>query len=168
MTTVVLATSHGDITAELLTDQAPITVENFLAYVDAAFFDGTVFHRVIPGFMIQGGGLGPDLKQKSTRAPIQNEADNGLRNLRGTLAMARTSDVHSATAQFFINLADNGFLDHGTRDFGYAVFGRVTEGMEVVDAIAAVKTGRRGAHADVPVESVVIRTVRRQTRTARG
>jgi cyclophilin family peptidyl-prolyl cis-trans isomerase len=136
-------------------------VENFLTYVDAGFFDGTVFHRVIPGFMVQGGGMDAELRQKATRAPIANEAGNGLKNTRGTLAMARTSDVNSATAQFFINLADNAFLDHGARDFGYAVFGRVTQGMEVVDAIAKVKTGRKGHHDDVPVQPVLLSQVRR-------
>jgi cyclophilin family peptidyl-prolyl cis-trans isomerase len=158
---VALHTSHGDVTIELYLKDAPITVENFLAYVDSGHFNGTVFHRVIPGFMIQGGGMDADLHQKSTRKPIQNEADNGLRNRRGTLAMARTSDIHSATAQFFINLKDNAFLDHGGRDFGYAVFGRVTAGMDVVDAIAAVRTGRRGHHDDVPIEPVVIREAKR-------
>jgi peptidyl-prolyl cis-trans isomerase A (cyclophilin A) len=158
---VALGTSLGDVTIELFADRAPATVENFLAYVDAGFYDETVFHRVIPGFMVQGGGLTADLRQKPTRPAIKNEADNGVKNGRGTLAMARTSDVHSATSQFFINLADNAFLDHGARDFGYAVFGRVTDGMAVVDAIAKVRTGRRGAHADVPVEPVVIRGVQR-------
>lgn len=159
--TVTIATSHGDLTIELFAAEAPTTVENFLAYVDAGFYDGTVFHRVIPGFMIQGGGMDADLKAKATRAPIRNEADNGLKNGRGTLAMARTSDVNSATAQFFINLKDNTFLDHGARDFGYAVFGKITAGMDVVDAIAAVKTGRKGHHDDVPVEPVTIRQARR-------
>jgi peptidyl-prolyl cis-trans isomerase A (cyclophilin A) len=154
--TVRFATSLGDITAELLAAQAPRTVENFLAYVDAGFYENTVFHRVIPRFMIQGGGMAADLKAKPTRAPIRNEADNGLKNTRGTLAMARTSDIHSATAQFFVNLVDNAFLDHGSRDFGYAVFGRVTSGMDVVDAIAGVKTRRQGFHDDVPAEPVVI------------
>jgi cyclophilin family peptidyl-prolyl cis-trans isomerase len=158
---VVLTTSHGDLTVELFPQESPITVENFLAYVDAGFFDNTVFHRVIAGFMIQGGGMDADLRQKPTRAPIKNEADNGLKNTRGTLAMARTSDVNSATAQFFINLADNAFLDHGGRDFGYAVFGRVTAGMDVVDAIAKVKTGRKGHHDDVPLEPVTVVRARR-------
>ncbi len=159
---VAIETSHGTITAELFADRAPGSVENFLAYVEAGHYADTVFHRVIPNFMIQGGGLSADLSPKPTRKPIRNEADNGLKNARGTLAMARTSEIHSATSQFFVNLADNAFLDHGSRDFGYAVFGRVTAGMEVVDAIAGVKTGRRGAHADTPVEPVVIRSVRRQ------
>jgi peptidyl-prolyl cis-trans isomerase A (cyclophilin A) len=159
--TVVLATSHGDITVELFADKAPITVENFLSYVDAGFFAETIFHRVIPGFMIQGGGFSADMRQKPTRAPIKNEANNGVKNVRGTLAMARTSDINSATAQFFINLKDNGFLDHGGRDFGYAVFGRVTTGMDVVDKIAAVKTGQHGPHADVPVQPVVMKGAKR-------
>lgn len=159
--TVSLTTSHGDVTIELFAKESPITVENFLAYLDAGFFDGTVFHRVIPGFMVQGGGMDAELRQKATRAPITNEAGNGLKNTRGTLAMARTSDVNSATAQFFINLADNAFLDHGARDFGYAVFGRVTKGMEVVDAIAKVKTGRKGHHDDVPIQPVMLTQVRR-------
>ena len=153
---ITITTSHGDITIELFTDEAPVSVENFLAYVDAGHFDGTIFHRVIPNFMIQGGGFDADMKQKSTRDPIKNEADNGLKNERGTLAMARTSDVHSATSQFFINLNDNAFLDNGDRDFGYAVFARVTEGMDVVDKIAAVATGNSGGHSDVPVEAVVL------------
>jgi cyclophilin family peptidyl-prolyl cis-trans isomerase len=159
--TVVLATSLGSITVELLADRAPVTVQNFLAYADAAFYDGTIFHRVIAGFMVQGGGFTPDMKQKATQPPIKNEADNGVKNARGSLAMARTSDINSATAQFFINLADNGFLDHGSRDFGYAVFGRVTAGMDVVDAIAGVKTGRKGPHGDVPLAPVVIERVAR-------
>jgi cyclophilin family peptidyl-prolyl cis-trans isomerase len=159
--TVALSTSKGDLTIELFAQEAPVTVQNFLQYVDDGFFDGTVFHRVIPGFMIQGGGMDAEMRQKSTRAPIANEAKNGLKNARGTLAMARTSDVNSATAQFFINLTDNAFLDHGTRDFGYAVFGRVTAGMDVVDAIAKVKTGRKGPHDDVPVEPVTIQKARR-------
>lgn len=154
--TVVMTTSHGDITIELDAEKAPITVENFLAYVDEGFFDETIFHRVIPGFMVQGGGMTEDMIQKKGHAPIKNEADNDLKNLRGTLAMARTADVNSATSQFFINLKDNAFLDHGSRDFGYAVFGRVIEGMDVVDAIAAVQTGNRGMHQDVPVEPVTI------------
>ena len=159
---ITITTSHGDITIELFTDEAPISVENFLAYVDAGHFDGTIFHRVIPNFMIQGGGFDVDMNQKSARDPIKNEADNGLKNERGTLAMARTSDINSATSQFFINLNDNAFLDNGERDFGYAVFARVTEGMDVVDKIAAVATGNSGGHSDVPVEAVVVeRAVRR-------
>ena len=156
---VTLHTTLGDITIEFFPDQAPTTVQNFLQYVEDGFFDGTIFHRVIPGFMVQGGGFAADMRQKPTRDPIANEADNGLKNTRGTLAMARTSDVNSATAQFFINLSDNPFLDHGARDFGYAVFGRVSEGMDVVDAIARVKTGSHGGHQDVPVEPITVERV---------
>ncbi|HTQ36129.1 MAG TPA: peptidylprolyl isomerase [Steroidobacteraceae bacterium] len=155
-------TSLGDFTLELDADKAPITVANFLEYVDDGFFDGLVFHRVIPGFMIQGGGFTPDMKQKKTGAPIRNEAKNGLKNARGTIAMARTGVVDSATAQFFINLVDNGFLDHaGPANFGYAVFGRVVEGMDTIDSIAKERTGRRAGHDDVPVNDVVIRSARR-------
>jgi peptidyl-prolyl cis-trans isomerase A (cyclophilin A) len=142
-------TTLGDITIELFDKDAPISAKNFLEYVEAGHFDDTVFHRVIPGFMVQGGGMTEDMRQKPTRAPIKNEASNGLKNRRGTLSMARTSDPHSATSQFFINLVDNAFLDPG-RDAGYAVFGCVTEGMKVVDEMAKVKTGRHGGHADVP------------------
>jgi len=152
----------GDIVIELDADKAPESVENFLAYVDAGFYDGTVFHRVIPGFMIQCGGMTADMKRKSCREPIRNEAANGLKNVRGSVAMARTSDINSATSQFFVNLADNAFLDHGKRDFGYAVFGRVAEGMDVVDKIAAVETGSVGGHGDVPLKAVVIRSARRR------
>ncbi len=159
---ITFSTSHGDITIELFADEAPVTVENFLAYVDAGHFDGTIFHRVIPGFMIQGGGFDADMNQKPTRDPIKNEADNGLKNERGTLSMARTSDVNSATCQFFINVNDNDVLDHGERDFGYAVFARVTEGMDVVDKIVAVPTGNRGGHSDVPVEPVVVEKAARK------
>jgi len=158
---VVLSTSHGDITVELYEDEAPVTVENFLQYVDDGFFDGTIFHRVIPDFMIQGGGFEVDMSQKPTRAAIKNEADNGRKNERGTLAMARTQDINSATAQFFINVADNAFLDHGARDFGYAVFGRVTDGMDVVDQIASAKRGNKGGHTDVPVEPILITSAKR-------
>ncbi len=160
---VVMETTQGSITIELLQDAAPITVENFLQYANDGFFAGTVFHRVIPGFMIQGGGLTANLSEKATRPPIRNEADNGLSNARGTISMARTSVVDSATAQFFINTVDNArSLDHrGTspRDYGYAVFGRVTAGMDVVDAISGVSTGRQGPHQNVPVEPVVINSV---------
>lgn len=159
---VVFETNYGDITLEMFPDEAPVTVENFLQYVDEGFFDGTIFHRVIPGFVIQGGGFTEDMNQKETRAPIKNEADNGLKNSRGSLSMARTQQVNSATSQFFINLKDNAFLDHGTRDFGYAVFARVAEGMDVVDKIAAVSTGNRGMHQDVPVEPVIVEKARRQ------
>jgi cyclophilin family peptidyl-prolyl cis-trans isomerase len=129
--------------------------------VDEGFYDGTIFHRVIPGFMIQGGGFTEDMGHKSGHAPIRNEANNGLKNLRGTLAMARTNDLHSATSQFFVNLVDNDFLDHRTGNFGYAVFGRVVGGIEVVDKIAKLKTGRRHGHDDVPAESVLIKSARR-------
>ncbi len=162
ITLITFSTSFGDIAIELFPDKAPVTVENFLAYVDAGHFDGTIFHRVIPGFMIQGGGFDADMKQKPTRDPIKNEADNGLKNERGTLSMARTSGVDSATCQFFINVNDNDVLDHGERDFGYAVFARVTEGMGVVDKIVAVATGNRGGHSDVPVEPVVVEKAARK------
>jgi cyclophilin family peptidyl-prolyl cis-trans isomerase len=160
---VILQTNYGVITAELFPDKAPLSVENFLAYARAGHYDGTLFHRVIPNFMIQGGGFDTDFEQKPTREPIENEADNGLENLRGTLAMARTNDPHSATAQFFINVTDNSFLNHrGTqsgRTWGYAVFGRVVDGMDVVDAIRDVPTGRQGFHRDVPTEPVIIERV---------
>ena len=154
-------TSHGDFTVELYADEAPETVANFLAYVDAEFFDGTIFHRIVPGFVIQGGGLDVDFANRETRDPIRNEAKNGLKNLRGTLSMARTSAIDSATSQFFVNLADNAFLDHSARDFGYAVFGRVTDGMAVIDTIAKVPTGRRKGYQDAPLEDVVIKSARR-------
>ncbi len=158
---VILSTSHGDIKVELNADKAPITVKNFLSYVDDEYYDDTIFHRVIPDFMIQGGGFTEDMKQKDTKAQIKNEADNGLKNDRGTLAMARTQVKDSATSQFFINLKDNDFLNHGDRDFGYAVFAKVIDGMDVVDKIAKVKTGRKGGHGDVPAEAVVIKSIRR-------
>jgi len=158
---VVFSTTLGDIKIEFLPDQAPVTVENFLQYVDEDFFQGTIFHRVIPGFVIQGGGFTADMEQKPTREPIKNEADNGVLNSRGSLSMARTQVVDSATTQFFINLADNAFLDHGERDFGYAVFARVVEGMDVVDKIAAVQTADQGGHQNVPVEPVVVTAVTR-------
>jgi cyclophilin family peptidyl-prolyl cis-trans isomerase len=162
MSQVRFETSHGPFTIELLSKEAPLTVENFLAYVDAGFFDGTIFHRVIPGFMIQGGGFTPDMRQKSTNAPIKNEATNGLKNLRGTLSMARTSDINSATSQFFVNVADNDFLNHkNAANYGYAVFGRVTDGMAVIDKIVGVPTGSRGPHQDVPMEAVVIQSAKR-------
>lgn len=154
-------TSLGDFTIELFEKDAPISAQNFLDYVDAGHFDGTVFHRVIPGFVIQGGGMTADMKQKQTRKPIRNEADNGLKNRRGTLSMARTNDPHSATSQFFVNLVDNAFLDPGRGGAGYAVFGHVTEGMSVVDEIARVKTGKKGMHDDVPVEPVVVKSAKR-------
>ena len=153
---ITIKTSHGDISVELFEEQAPISCENFRQYVTDGHFNGTIFHRVIPNFMIQGGGMDADMKDKPTRDPIKNEADNGVKNERGTLAMARTGVVDSATSQFFINLRDNDFLNHGGRDFGYAVFGRVADGMDVVDAIAGVETGNRGGHQDVPVEAVTI------------
>jgi peptidyl-prolyl cis-trans isomerase A (cyclophilin A) len=154
-------TSHGGFTVQLFPKEAPVTVENFLKYVDDGHFDGTVFHRIVPGFVIQGGGLTADFGNKKTRTPIKNEANNGLKNGRGTLSMARTSDINSATSQFFVNLKDNAFLDHGPRDFGYAVFGKVTDGMEVIDKIAAVRTGTRKGYQDAPLEDVVITSARR-------
>lgn len=160
-TMVVIETSKGTIKVELDADKAPITVENFLTYADDGFFDGTIFHRVIDGFMIQGGGFEADMQQKKTRDQIKNEADNGLKNDRGTLAMARTAVVDSATGQFFINLKDNDFLNHGGRDFGYAVFGRVVEGMDVVDAISKVPTGQKSGQGDVPLEAVTLDSVKR-------
>jgi len=153
---ITIKTNHGDISVELFDDKAPITCENFRQYIRDGHFDSTIFHRVIPNFMIQGGGMDENLNAKPTRDPIKNEADNGESNARGTLAMARTGVVDSATSQFFINLKNNDFLNHGTRDFGYAVFGRVSDGMDVVDAIAAVPTGNRGGHQDVPTENVMI------------
>jgi cyclophilin family peptidyl-prolyl cis-trans isomerase len=150
-------TSLGTFTIELYDKEAPISVENFLRYVDDKHFDGTIFHRVIPGFVIQGGGLTADMSQKKTRQPIKNEATNGMKNERGSLSMARTNDINSATSQFFVNLKDNDFLDHkGSASYGYAVFGRVKDGMDVVDKIAAVKTGNRRGHQDVPVEDVTV------------
>ena len=157
-----IETSMGTITVELDDAKAPITVKNFIDYAQAGHYDGTIFHRVIDGFMIQGGGFTKDMNQKETRAPIKNEAANGLKNARGTLAMARTMVVDSATSQFFINLVDNEFLDYRGPDprmFGYAVFGKVTDGMEVVDRIAKVKTGFAGPHQNVPEEPVIIRKV---------
>ncbi len=157
-------TSMGNFILELDAENAPKTVENFLAYVDDEFFAGTVFHRVIDGFMIQGGGLSPELEQKSGRAPIENEADNGLKNKLGTVAMARTNDPHSATSQFFINVGDNDFLDHTAKNpmgWGYCVFGKVSEGMETVDAIRQVATGNQGMHQDVPKESILIEKAER-------
>ena len=157
--TVELHTNHGLIKIELDAEKAPASVENFLGYVRRGHYDGTVFHRVIKGFMVQGGGMTADMKQKPTAAPIQNEANNGLKNMKYTLAMARTNDPHSATAQFFINTVDNDFLNHTSptpQGWGYAVFGKVTEGMDVVDKIRAVRTGNRGFHQDVPLEDVII------------
>ena len=154
-----METNYGTVTIELDADKAPLTVENFKKHIADEFFDNTIFHRVIPNFMIQGGGFNPGMIQKQTLEAIENEADNGLGNDRGTLAMARTNDPHSATAQFFINLKDNAFLNHSGKNpqgWGYCVFGRVTDGMDVVDKIAAVATGNSGGHGDVPVEDVVI------------
>lgn len=159
---VLVKTSLGEITIALDEEKAPKTVANFLSYVDSGFYDGTVFHRVIPDFMIQGGGLTADLEKKPTREPVENEAKNGLKNVRGSIAMARTSAPHSATAQFFINHRDNENLDYPSFDgWGYAVFGQVTEGMDVVDAIAAVPTGTRAGRRDVPLEAVTIESVTR-------
>jgi peptidyl-prolyl cis-trans isomerase A (cyclophilin A) len=154
-------TTHGDITIELYDKEAPISAENFLKYVDDGFYDGAIFHRIVPGFVIQGGGLDADFGSKKTRAPIKNEATNGMKNERGTLSMARTNDINSATSQFFVNLKDNEFLDHKSGSYGYAVFGRVTEGMDVVDKIAAVKTGRHKGYDDAPLEEVMIVSARR-------
>ena len=159
---VLIETSKGNITVEVFPGQAPQSAGNFLNYVKTGFYDGLVFHRVIPGFMIQGGGMTADMAEKPKNAPIQNEADNGLKNLRGTLAMARTGEPHSASSQFFINVADNYFLNHRGKSFegwGYAVFGQVVDGMEVVDAIVAVPRGNRGPHGDVPIEPVVMTRV---------
>ncbi|MAS23891.1 MAG: peptidylprolyl isomerase A [Oceanospirillaceae bacterium] len=153
--TILMDTSAGDIELQLDRSKAPITVDNFLTYVESKHYDGTIFHRVIKDFMIQGGGFTPDMRQKATLPPIKNEADNGLKNLRGTISMARTRSVDSATSQFFINVKDNRFLDNGVRDFGYAVFGKVTKGMDVVDAIATTATGPR----DQPMEDIVINAV---------
>ena len=157
---ITIVTNHGDIVVELFEETAPISSANFRQYVEDGHFVDTVFHRVIPNFMIQGGGMTADMQSKSTRDPIENEAKNGESNKRGTLAMARTSDINSATSQFVITLSDTDFLDHGTRDFGYAVFGKVTDGMDVVDAIATVDTGTNAGHQDVPVDPVVIQEVR--------
>jgi cyclophilin family peptidyl-prolyl cis-trans isomerase len=158
-----MSTSFGDITIELFKERAPVSVENFLQYVKDGFYAGTIFHRVIPGFMIQGGGYTREMQEKPTREPIQNEATNGVRNTRGTIAMARKQALRSATAQFYINVADNDMLDHAgfsPATFGYAVFGRVLSGMDVVDKIVAVRTTRVGGMGDVPVEPVVITGVR--------
>ncbi|MEM7252126.1 MAG: peptidylprolyl isomerase [Pseudomonadota bacterium] len=154
-----LKTNHGDITVELDQENAPVTAENFLTYVKEGFYDGTLFHRVIPGFMVQGGGFGAGMSKKDTNAPITNEANNGVANNKGTLAMARTPDPHSASSQFFINVADNDFLNFRSETpdgWGYCVFGRVIDGIDVVDAIAQVATTGRGGHQDVPVDDVLI------------
>lgn len=163
--TVVMETTLGNVEIELNEAKAPITVANFLSYVDAKFYDGTIFHRVIPNFMVQGGGFTADMTQKSTKAPIKNEANNGLENRRGTIAMARTMIVDSATCQFFINTVDNGFLNFRSPDprgYGYAVFGSVVVGMDVVDKIAAVQTGFKNGMQDVPTTPVVIKSIRRK------
>ena len=159
---VLIETSKGNITVEVFANNAPKSTANFIGYVKSGFYDGLAFHRVIPGFMIQTGGMTPDMTEKPKRAPIQNEADNGLKNLRGTLAMARTGEPHSASSQFFINVTDNAFLNHRGKSFegwGYAVFGQVVDGMDVVDAIVAVPRGNRGPHGDVPVDPIVMKRV---------
>jgi cyclophilin family peptidyl-prolyl cis-trans isomerase len=154
-------TNLGDFTIEFFEKEAPLSVANFISYIDDEHFDGTIFHRVVPGFVIQGGGFTEDMTQKKTKTPVKNEADNGLKNSRGTLSMARTNDINSATSQFFVNLKDNDFLDHSRGNFGYAVFAKVTEGMDVIDKIAAVSTGRKKGFDDVPVEAVTMKSVRR-------
>lgn len=157
-----MSTSLGEITIELYPDAAPETVANFIEYTESEFYDGTIFHRVISGFVLQGGGLTPDMERKTTREPVMNESDNGLRNLRGTLSMARLPDPHSATSQFFINLSDNAHLDHqGGDEWGYAVFGKVVDGMDAVDKIAGVETITKAGHRDVPATPVVIEQARR-------
>lgn len=159
---ITLHTNYGDIAIELDHENAPKTAANFQQYAEDGYYDGTIFHRVIDGFMIQGGGMNPDMSEKETRDPIENEADNGLKNDRGTLAMARTMDPHSASAQFFINVKDNAFLNHTAKNeqgWGYCVFGKVTDGMDTVDKIKGVETGNAGFHQDVPKESVVIEKV---------
>ncbi|MTI12291.1 peptidylprolyl isomerase [Sansalvadorimonas verongulae] len=159
MAVVTLHTNYGDITLELDAEKAPKTVANFLEYVKSGHYSNTIFHRVINGFMIQGGGMAPGMEEKSTNAPIQNEADNGLKNATGTVAMARTMDPHSASAQFFINVADNDFLNHSSKTeqgWGYAVFGKVADGMDVVNKIKGVRTGSYGFHQDVPTEEVLV------------
>ncbi len=158
---IVMETSKGTIEIELDAAKAPISAANFVKYVKQGFYDGLIFHRVIPGFMVQGGGFTPDMQQKEPADKIQNEAKNGLKNVKGTLAMARTPDPHSASSQFFINLKDNSFLDYPGQDgWGYCVFGKVTKGMDVVDAMATVETGRKGPHGDVPVEPIVIKSAK--------
>ncbi|UZJ61675.1 peptidylprolyl isomerase [Pseudomonas sp. KU26590] len=158
---VVLTTSFGDVEIELNQDKAPVSTQNFLKYVDSNFYNNTIFHRVIPGFMAQGGGFTAQMQQKPTNDPIKNEADNGLHNVRGTVAMARTSDVNSATSQFFINVKDNAMLDHGTRDYGYAVFGKVVKGMDVVDQIVNAQAGNKGGMQNVPLDPILIKTAKR-------
>jgi peptidyl-prolyl cis-trans isomerase A (cyclophilin A) len=158
---ILFETTLGDFKIEFFEKEAPISVANFQKYIDAHYFDGTIFHRIVPGFVIQGGGFTEDMTQKKTEPPIKNEADNGLKNSRGSLSMARTNDINSATSQFFVNLKDNDFLDHSRGNFGYAVFAKVTEGMDVIDKIAAVETGRRKGFDDVPVEPVIMKSVRK-------
>jgi peptidyl-prolyl cis-trans isomerase A (cyclophilin A) len=157
---ILFETTLGDFKIEFFEKEAPLSVANFRKYIDGGFFNGTIFHRIVPGFVIQGGGFTEDMAQKKTEAPVKNEADNGLKNARGTLSMARTNDINSATSQFFVNLKDNDFLDHSRGNFGYAVFARVIEGMDVVDKIAAVETGRKRGFDDVPLEAVIMKTVR--------
>ncbi len=159
-THVLLTTSAGNIELELDNQKAPVSVKNFVDYVNNGFYNNTVFHRVIPGFMVQGGGFTADMNQKPTVAPIKNEADNGLRNTRGTISMARTADKDSATSQFFLNVADNAFLDHGQRDFGYAVFGKIVKGMDVVDKIAQAPTHDVGPYQNVPTKPIVIQSAK--------
>ena len=159
---ILMTTTLGPMTLELDPDNAPNTVENFLSYVSNGFYDGTIFHRVINDFMVQGGGFTADMEQKATQAPIDNEANNGLKNARGTIAMARTQDPHSATAQFFINVQDNDFLNHtgeNMQGWGYAVFGKITDGEDVLDKIRCVQTGSQAGHQDVPVEPIIIESV---------
>lgn len=158
---ILFETSLGDFKIEFFEKEAPLSVANFQKYIDDGFFDGTIFHRIVPGFVIQGGGFTEDMTQKKTQPPVKNEADNGLKNSRGSLSMARTNDINSATSQFFVNLKDNDFLDHSRGNFGYAVFARVVEGMDVVDKIAAVETGRRKGMDDVPLEAVIMKAVRK-------
>ena len=159
---VLFSTSLGDITIELFADKAPITVKNFLAYVDSGFYNGTIIHRVIPGFVIQGGGFASGMVKKETFPPIKNEADNGVKNSRGTLSMARTNDINSATSQFFVNLKDNPMLDNTPNNFGYAVFGKVVAGIEVVDKIAQVPTGNGQIYQNVPLADVVVKSAKRK------
>ena len=154
-------TSHGGFSIELYEEDAPLTVANFLRYVDEGFYDGTIFHRIVPGFVIQGGGLTADFVQKKTHPPVRNEAANGVLNERGTLSMARTDEIHSATSQFFVNLADNDFLDQRPGQYGYAVFGQISDGMDVIERIAKVPTGRRKGFTDAPTEDVIITSARR-------
>ncbi|MGX8941632.1 peptidylprolyl isomerase A [Symbiopectobacterium sp. Eva_TO] len=159
-TRVLLTTSEGNIELALDNQKSPVSVKNFVEYVNSGFYNGTTFHRVIPGFMVQGGGFVDEMKQKATNPPIKNEADNGLRNVRGTIAMARTAEKDSATSQFFINVADNAFLDHGQRDFGYAVFGKVLKGMDVADKISQVQTSNVGPYQNVPSKPIVIKSAK--------